>query len=744
MRSSIALLSGLVLAHIDSTLAQLAGIPTVPFKNDGKKSFKLDAVGTIIVDTKYADATDKSGLTLIPPTLHEFGATFAQDLQQVLNKTVTATNGDKRESNTIFLTIDSEHEFLDAASRPTSEGYTIVAEEDGVTIRGASPLGAWWGTRTLLQQAILGDDGAVPVGQGDDAPGWSTRGMMLDCGRHFYLKEFLIDMCSYISFFKQNTFHIHLSDNTIVPTYTPDNVNETYARFRLWSDNIELSGLNRHANESYTKADFDEIQTKCAQRGVTIIPEIEAPGHCLPIVQWRPQIGFQGDLSLLNISHPDTIPTMKTVWKEFLPWFHTSVVSIGADEYKGPEEDYKKFVNEMSAFINQEASKSIRIWGTFPAVKHAGSSTTIDSNITIQHWAYLFDNPYEDYIKNNYSVINSDEMYYIVMKDGPYGRTINTSTTFTGNPDGHGPWYPNIFNLSHPDQNPSRDNKLVQGAISPLWNDQGANTSVYSEAYYAWRDGIPALADKHWGGNLTQDQYSNWLSKLVAKVPNQNFERRIPSKQNLIFSYDLRKVKGDSITDKSGNKYDAKTTCKTADDGIVMSADCDITTPWSSKGRNYTLSLTLNIDKLPNDKNTTLVSGSDSTLMLTPNVTLFAAGIYFRLNNTIPLQSWVRLEISSAGPKTFASAFNDKGDKIFSKAEFLTEMSYYGAPLRWHEMAIEAPIHQITGWEGKVREFSLTAEGVSDSKQGGSSTTRGLPSIHLLAALCAAAIYLGL
>ncbi|OAR01217.1 hypothetical protein LLEC1_00177 [Akanthomyces lecanii] len=633
MRTCPSLLSGLLLA--DAALAQLPGIPTVPFKVGGKKTFKLDSVAKIIVDTRYTKATDASGLTLIPPTLHDFGATFAQDLQEVLNKTVTVIDGDKRESRTIFLTIDSEREYLDAARRSTSEGYTIVAEEDGVTIRGASSLGAWWGTRTLLQQAILGDHGAIPAGEGDDAPGWSTRGMMLDCGRHFYPKQFLIDMCSYISFFKQNTFHIHLSDNTIVPTYTPDNYNETYARFRLWSDSSEVSGLAKYANESYTKDDLEDIQKKCAARGVTVIPEIEAPGHCLPIVQWRPQIGYRGDLSLLNISHPDTIPTMKTIWREFLPWFHSSVVSIGADEYKGPEEDYKKFVNEMSAFINEQANKSIRIWGTFPAVKHDGSSTTVDSNITIQHWAYLFDNPYEDYIMNNYSVINSDEMYYIVMKDGPYGRTVNTSTTFTGNPDGHGPWYPNIFNLSKPDQNPLRDNQLIEGAISPLWNDHGANTSVYSEAYCAWRDGIPALADKHWGGNLTQGQYSSWLSKLLAKIPDQNLERRIPSTQSTIFSYDMRKFDGGSVTDKSGNKYDAKTTCKGADDGISMSPNCDITTPWSSKGRNYNLTLTLNIDKFLDETNTTLVLGSDSILMLTPNVTLFASGTYYRLNKTI-------------------------------------------------------------------------------------------------------------
>ncbi|KAJ2961277.1 hypothetical protein NQ176_g11014 [Zarea fungicola] len=158
------LLPGLVL--IDAAFAQLPGIPTVPFKANGKNTFSIASVSSIIVDSQFTKSTDKSGLTLIPPTLHDFGATFANDLQQVFNKTITATDGSQRQPNTIFLTIDSSHEFLDAAGRPTTEGYTLVAEQDGITIRGASPLGAWWGTRTLLQQAILGRQRRCSSGSG--------------------------------------------------------------------------------------------------------------------------------------------------------------------------------------------------------------------------------------------------------------------------------------------------------------------------------------------------------------------------------------------------------------------------------------------------------------------------------------------------------------------------------------------------------------------------------------------------
>ena len=691
----------------------------------------------VIIDQKHADDKDEKGLTDIPPTLHDFGAVFVEDLKHVLGTSaIDLSNGEKGEPGSIFITIDSEGEYHGAAGKPTSEGYHLSIDENGVTIAGASPLGAWWGTRSLLQQAILSDNRLVSFGKGSDSPGWPERGMMLDCARHFYPKEFVINMCAYMSFFKQNTLQLHLSDNTIVPTYTKDNFNETYARFRLWSEDDEVQGLNRFYNESYTKDDFEEIQTKCASRGVTILPEIEAPGHSLPIVQWRPQIGYDDDLSLLNISHPDTIPTMKSIWKTFLPWFHSKAVSIGADEYKGPEEDYKRFVNAMASFINAESQKDVRIWGTFPPTGPSITSSDIFSNVTIQHWSYLFDNPYQDYIKRNYSVINSDEMFYIVMKDGPYGRQVNTSITFQGNPDGNGPWYPHIFSLNDTTNNPQEDNELVQGAIAPLWNDHGANTSVYSEAYYAWRDGIPALADKQWGGELTEEQFHNFIGDLRKQIPAQNLERTIASKESTIFNYDLSKTKSETAKDSSENKYDAKTTCKSSKNGLDITPQCKLETPLSSKGRNYTLSLLLKVDKLEDTTNTTIISGADSILMLTPNITLFSAGIYYRLNATIPLNTWVNLEVNGIGPKTFASATTEIGDEIFSKQEFLTSMSYYGQPLRWHEMAIEAPIQRVTGWSGQLKTMSLTnGEEAATGESTGTSLAPGAFTTSLAIAI---------
>src|ERR1700761_6235596 len=116
-------------------------------------------------------------------------------------------------------------------------------------------------------------------------------------------------MCAWLSFWKQNTFHLHLSDNLYnnVDIYGRKQQLDLYARFRPYSDDPAVAGLNQHQNESYSMGDFDQMQRKCAARGVTIIPEIEAPGHALVISQWKPALGLDGELDLLNISYPDTI-----------------------------------------------------------------------------------------------------------------------------------------------------------------------------------------------------------------------------------------------------------------------------------------------------------------------------------------------------------------------------------------------------------------------------------------------------
>ncbi|GAW23004.1 hypothetical protein ANO14919_125510 [Xylariales sp. No.14919] len=704
----------------------LIGIPTIPFNVLGSGAYSISTVKSIIVDHEYANRVDENGETLIPPRLHEFASTFASDLHDIWGLNVSVSVARKPRPHSIFLTVSEKPSFWYASGEASSEGYASEVTTSGITIHGATPLGVWWGTRSLIQQSIL-SEGKLPIGKSVDFPGWKIRGMMLDAGRHYYPPKFIVELCAYMSFFKQNTLQLHLSDNLYnAGIYSREQSLSLYARFRLWSDAAEVGGLNKFKNESYTKAQFKAIQSECAARGVTIIPEIESPGHALPIVQWKPHLGLSTDLSLLNISHPDTIPTVKTIWSTFFDWFDSKTVHIGADEYTGEVSEYNRFVNELAKFIRDDGSKSVRIWGTFPPKPEYDNIT---KDVSIQHWEFFEDNPLFDYIKNNYSVVNSDDTFYVVNKwSGSYPPKVNIAKSFHGNPATGGPWQPFIFDTNNETNNPERSNKYILGAIAPLWNDFGPNATVYSEAYYAWREGIPALADKQWGGDLSEEEFMAIFPTLHVSAPGQNLERSIPSQSSTILRYDGKSSeqgiasgvsRGERVPDLSGNHYDGSTNCaRTPNNTLLITPNCSLKTPLSSKGRNYTLALKLYLESIEN-RDATIISGADSTLVLTPNIALFASGNYYQLNSTLPLETWVELSIVGRGEQTFASIRTTSPEDPFSSAgavagaeeEFQAVLGINGAYLVWAPIAIEAPIAELGGgWTGEFAGLLLNSE----------------------------------
>jgi hexosaminidase len=709
MRSSLLLV--FLSFAIAAELITLPSIPTIDFNATSASTFALSSLTSIVIDQRFQNNTDSTGQTLVPPSLSAFAHTFAADYSSIFHVDLPIITDLAPRNLSIFLTLASNKigEFFDAAGRPTSEGYTLTVSSEGIEISGASPLGVWWGTRTLLQQAKLGAM-SLPIGSGKDAPGWGTRGIMLDAGRHFYPPSFFISLCSYISFFKQNTLHLHLSDNLYnnVNIYTRQRSLDLYAAFRLRSGDPTVAGLVKpfRANETYTREEFEDIQRQCAARGVTVIPELEAPGHALAISQWKPEIGLR-DLSLLNITHPETIPTMKSIWSTFLPWFHSKVVHIGADEYDSAlADDYNFFVNTMSSFITNTSGKETRIWGT----NEPGRTSTVDRSITIQHWEFFEDNPFQ-LLNQSYRVLNSDDGFYIVNKfSGSYPQTLNITRIFHGNPGG-GPFAPFVFDTKNPRNNPPRNHPGVLGHIAAQWNDYGQNASTYSEAWYSWRSGLAALSDKQWGGKLTMEHWSANFPVLHAMAPAQNLDKVIPTKTDAILRYDFSAATIDNVVkDISGNGYDGICTpsCRTAEDGSISFKHQEfLSTPLSTKGRNYTLSFAVKLSP-SSPLGSTIFTGADSVLQhgngTVPNLMLITSvNQPYALNFTLPTDVWTNVKLVGRDTRTFLSVNGGR------EMEFLTIIGVNGNQFVWKEIAIEAPIARIGGgtFVGKIANVTL-------------------------------------
>ncbi|ETS03312.1 glycoside hydrolase [Trichoderma reesei RUT C-30] len=692
--------------------AQLLGIPTVPFDISSDQTFDLSKVHAVVVDIAHSSTRNEDGLTLIPPTLWGFAETFRNDLAGIGINTVLLP-GSNAIRDSIYLTLDHDKaQFLNAAGNKTSEGYRLTVTSTGVTVSGASPLGAWWGTRTILQQALINDK-KLKLGTGIDSPGWSERGMMLDVGRHYYPAEFLAEMCSYLSFFKQNVFHLHLSDHVWDPAKLGSHelALQLYAAFRVGSADPEVAGLARPVNETYSPSEFDKLQQSCARRGVTILPELESPGHSMATTDWRPEIAL-ADFSMLNLSHPETLPTVKSYWKAVINNFHSKVVHIGADEYDSNFiNEYSTFVNEMSAYIRSISGKSTRIWGTFPPSSAPGA-VNVDKDVTIQHWQIGQDNGLFDFIDKGYSIVNSDDYFYLDLKysDGNvYPKELDIQRVFHGAPDGSA-FAPNILDNANATNNPPRDSPNVLGHLAVVWNDWGPNASTYHEAYYMVRNGLPALADKQWGGSLQEKDYASLFATLQPAVPDQNLDQRIPSKGSTIVSYSFGRgslLSAVAVLDGSGNNYHGHLKNGAYVSGGALQLNgrgAHLRTPLTSKGRNYTLSFSV----LPKAHGGTLFSGPDSSFLngngTSTKLMLVSHNIAYPVNLTLPLNEWSDVTVQGIGPQTFISVGKQR-------QEVTILMGIWGGYMQEGPMAIEAPIQTIgQGFNGQMKDIKLSSE----------------------------------
>ena len=152
----------------------------------------------------------------------------------------------------------------------SAEAYALEITAGGVTVTAADPRGERWARVTLRQLAKLTEGGTLPSAAIVDWPAFRWRGYMNDCGRNYLALEGVKAIVDMMSAYKLNVFHWHLSD---------------YHGWRLESKiRPELQRretFRRQVGRYYTQDEFREIVRYAADRGVTVMPELDVPGHTL-------------------------------------------------------------------------------------------------------------------------------------------------------------------------------------------------------------------------------------------------------------------------------------------------------------------------------------------------------------------------------------------------------------------------------------------------------------------------------
>lgn len=228
--------------------------------------------------------------------------------------------------------------------KKSSESYRLQINPSEIKIEATTGAGIFYGLQTLLQ--LVQQYGTeIPAMIIDDYPYLRHRGLLIDVSRHFFSKEFIKKQIDMMAYYKMNRLHWHLVDGAgwrieikKYPELTDKTAWRPYENLVEWSDN----GKQYCSKDTpgayggyYTQEDIKEVVEYAAKKYITIIPEIEMPGHSEEVLAAFPQLSCAGKPYINSdfcIGNPETYVFLENVLSEIMELFPSELIHIGGDE----------------------------------------------------------------------------------------------------------------------------------------------------------------------------------------------------------------------------------------------------------------------------------------------------------------------------------------------------------------------------------------------------------------------------
>lgn len=227
--------------------------------------------------------------------------------------------------------------------------YQLTVSSSGIRLEAASNVGFVHASATLLQLIRSESDSVlvVPYIKINDSPRFKYRGMMLDCARHFHPIERIKRLINQLANYKFNTFHWHLTDDEgwrLEIKAFPQLTNTGAYRGSGTPLEPQYSHLSSVYGGFYSQEQVKDVIAFAEKRGITVIPEIDIPGHCraaiksLPELLQDPQDASQYrsiqhyNDNILSPALPGTYEFLDKVLEEVAELFPSKWIHIGADE----------------------------------------------------------------------------------------------------------------------------------------------------------------------------------------------------------------------------------------------------------------------------------------------------------------------------------------------------------------------------------------------------------------------------
>lgn len=226
-----------------------------------------------------------------------------------------------------------------------NEAYRIEIDKKGIRLSASTETGIFYGLQTLLQLLNNSDNKTLPALTINDSPRFPYRGLHLDVSRHFFDKEFVKKQLDAMAYFKMNRLHWHLTDGagwrieikkyprlTSFAAWRPfDKLNDWWVGGRTFCEQDDPRAVGGY----YTQDDIREVVAYAAERHITIIPEIEMPGHSEEVLATYPELSCSGKPYVnadFCIGTEKTFEFLENVLLEVIDLSPSEYIHIGGDE----------------------------------------------------------------------------------------------------------------------------------------------------------------------------------------------------------------------------------------------------------------------------------------------------------------------------------------------------------------------------------------------------------------------------
>jgi hexosaminidase len=490
--------------------------PTAPVPAHAATTRRTALTTTVVPAPVRAAAEPHAGFrlssrTVVRVTPDPAAAAVAEYLAELLRPAtgfplpVVAAAGPMADTG-IALTLDPE-------AGTGGEGYRLEVSAAALTITAATAAGLFYGVQTVRQllppsiECATAQPGPweVPAGRVEDAPRFGYRGAMLDVARHFFPVDDVLRMIDHLARYKLNHLHLHLTDDQ---------------GWRLAVDSWPRLGPIGGATQvgggpggHYSKNEYRRIVAYAASRHITVVPEIDLPGHtsaalsaygalARDAVAPPPYTGTDVGFSAVDTSSDLTYAFVADVLAEVAALTPGPYLHLGGDEaFTVPAADYVAFVDRVQRIV-AKVGKTVVGWHQFAAARHAPGRV-------LQYWGTTpLALVVADAVGQGARVILSPaDRTYLDMKytaetrlGKDWAGCIDVRTAYD--------WDPGAYLIDVPEE-------AVLGVEAPLWTE---TIATRDEAEYMMFPRLPAIAELAWSPASARG-WAGFRLRLAGQAP---------------------------------------------------------------------------------------------------------------------------------------------------------------------------------------------------------------------------------